>query len=49
MDKWEYKFIRMNKWHPDLALAALNEAGQQGWELVIHHWGRFTFKRRIIG
>ena len=47
MEKCEYMFLKLDKWHPQTTLAALNEAGQQGWEVVSHYWGRFTLKRRV--
>ena len=43
MDKWEYMFVMIDKWNPENTLKALNESGRQGWEVVSHFWGRFTF------
>ena len=34
MDKWEYKFVVLDKWNPEQTLAVLNEAGQDGWEVI---------------
>jgi hypothetical protein len=45
MRKWEYKIITNVLLETD----ALNDLGEQGWELLFVHCNCYHFKREIIG